>query len=91
MYGWEALDLRNGLALKFHCYSISAQSYEFYLHLAHVDNLDITLSLIQNLIGMELAQTESSAMLEKGHYHEMLLSLSFAWPITWGISGFLAM
>ena len=86
MYGWEALDFRNGLALKCHCYSISAQSYEFYLHLAQLDNLDFTLSLIQNIMGMELAQMEISSMLKKGHYHDMWLSLNFAWPITWGIS-----
>ena len=34
------------MAPKYYGYSILAQSYEFYPHLAQLDNLDFTLSLI---------------------------------------------
>ena len=43
--GWEAVYFRIVLAPKYHGYSISGQRYEFYLHLAQLDNLDFTKSL----------------------------------------------
>ena len=44
MHAWGVVDLRVYLAQKNHSYSISAQSYEFYLHLAQLDILEFTLS-----------------------------------------------
>ena len=44
MHAWGVVDLRVYLALKNHGYSISAQSYEFYLHLTQLDILEFTLS-----------------------------------------------
>ena len=38
------MDLRICLEPNYHGYSISGQSYEFYLHLAQLDNLDFTMS-----------------------------------------------
>ena len=35
---------KKNLAPKYHGYSISGQSYEFYLHLAKLDNVDFTMS-----------------------------------------------
>ena len=46
MHGQEARDFTFSLALKYHGYSISAQSYELYPHLAELNNLDFTLSRI---------------------------------------------
>ena len=44
MHAWGAVDLRIYLAQKNHGYSISAQSYDFCPHLAHLNTLDFTLS-----------------------------------------------
>ena len=40
---WGAVDFKICLAPKYHGYSISAQSYEFYPHMAQLDNLDFTM------------------------------------------------
>ena len=45
MRAWGAVDLRIYLAQKNHGCSISAQSYDLYLHLAQLDILQSTLSL----------------------------------------------
>ena len=44
MHAQGVVDLRVYLAQKNHCYSISAQSYEFYVHLTQLDILEFTLS-----------------------------------------------
>ena len=44
MHGWGAMDFRICLAPKYHGYLISAQNYEFYLHLAQLDILEFKLS-----------------------------------------------
>ena len=44
MHGWGAVDFRVCVAPKYNGYSISAQSYKFYPHLAQLYNLDFTLS-----------------------------------------------
>ena len=44
MQAWGAVDLRIYLAQQNHGYSISAQSYEFHLHLTQLDILEFTLS-----------------------------------------------
>ena len=44
MHAWGVVDIRVYLAQTNHGYSISAQSYEFYLHLAQLDILEFTLS-----------------------------------------------
>ena len=44
MHAWGAVDPRIYLAKKNHGYSISAQSYDFYLHLAQLDILEFTLA-----------------------------------------------
>ena len=44
MHAWVAVDLRISWAQKNHGYSISAQSYDFYLHFAQLDILEFSLS-----------------------------------------------
>ena len=44
MHAWGVVDLKVYLAQKNHGYSISAQSYECYLHLTQLDILEFTLS-----------------------------------------------
>ena len=44
MHGWGAVYFRICLAPKNHGYSISALNYDFYPHLAQLDNLNFTLS-----------------------------------------------
>ena len=46
MHAWGVVDLKVYLAQTNHGYSISAQSYEFYLHLTQLDILEFTLSHI---------------------------------------------
>ena len=46
MHAWEAVDLRIYLAQKNHGYSISTQSYYFYIYIAQLDILEFTLSCI---------------------------------------------
>ena len=46
MHGLGAVDFRIPLAPKYYGYSILAQSYEFFPHLAQLYNLDFTLSCI---------------------------------------------
>ena len=48
--GWGAVDFRifwDFFGPKYHGYSISSHSYEFFLHLAQLDNFDFTMSKIQ--------------------------------------------
>ena len=47
MHAWGVVGLRVYLASKNYGYSISAQSNEFYLHLAQLDILEFTLSYIK--------------------------------------------
>ena len=50
MHDWGAVDFRILLAPKYHGYSISAQSYEFFPHLAQLDNLDLKMSHMQSSV-----------------------------------------
>ena len=55
MHGQEARDFTFSLALKYHGYSISAQSYDFYLYLAKLDYLNFTMYHID--FGMSLIKS----------------------------------
>ena len=80
MHAWGVVDLRVYLAQKNHGYSISAQSYEFYLHLTQLDILEFTLS--------HMALNESQ--IEFHFYgHKALFDLSIIHAWEWWILGFI--
>ena len=81
MHGLGAVDFRIPLAPKYYGYSILAQSYEFFPHLAQLYNLDFTLSRIlkgefhSNFFTAELCLSMS----DKSTLHNALLQ--FHYPI----------